>query len=432
MKYLFRNAMVITMNSEMEILENCDVVVKDDRIVYVGKAKPENAEHSKVIDCTRKLLMPGLINGHTHVPMTLLRNYADDKELQTWLFDYIFPAEEKLEGRDVYYGSLLGIMEMLASGTTCFIDMYFFMDDIAAAVEKAGIRAHLSRGVSTNDRGSDFSDHKGLNESIEFYKKWNGVACGRITGAFGPHAIYTCSPEFLKAVRNAAEKLGAPIHVHLDETRTEHEDSLRNFGKTPAKHLYDLGLFDLKTIAAHCVWVTPDDIALLREKDVTVAHNPGSNLKLASGIAPVPEMIEAGVNVILGTDGASSNNNLNMVEEINLAALIQKGVKLEPLLVNAQEALKMATVNGGKALGRKDLGSIKPGNKADLILLDLDKPHMNPLNKPCSALAYSAQAADVCLTMVDGRILYRDGEFKTIDQEKVYYQIQKICRRILN
>lgn len=431
MKYIFKNAMVVTMNQQMEILQNCDVLVENDRIISVGDIKPEDAENAKIIDCTGKLLMPGLINGHTHVPMALLRNYADDIELQTWLFEHIFPAEDKLTGKDVHWGSLLGIMEMLASGTTCFIDMYFFMDDIAEAVEKSGIRAHLSRGVTCNDKGPDFSENKSLNESIDFYKKWNCAAEGRITGAFAPHAIYTCSPEYIKAVRNAAEKLEAPIHVHLDETRAEHEDSVKNFGKTPTRHLYDLGLFDLRTIAAHCVWVTSDDIALLRENNVTIAHNPGSNLKLASGIAPIPEAIKEGVNVILGTDGASSNNNLNLFEEINLAALIHKGVKQDPLLINAKEALKMATVNGGIALGRNDLGSIKPGNKADLILLNLDKPHFNPLNKPDSALAYSAQASDVCLTMVDGRILYENGEFKTIDKEEVYYHVKKICQRIL-
>lgn len=431
MKYIFKNAMVVTMNQQMEILQNCDVLVENDRIISVGDIKPEDAENAKIIDCTGKLLMPGLINGHTHVPMALLRNYADDIELQTWLFEHIFPAEDKLTGKDVHWGSLLGIMEMLASGTTCFIDMYFFMDDIAEAVEKSGIRAHLSRGVTCNDKGPDFSENRSLNESIDFYKKWNCAAEGRITGAFAPHAIYTCSPEYIKAVRNAAEKLEAPIHVHLDETRAEHEDSVKNFGKTPTRHLYDLGLFDLRTIAAHCVWVTSDDIALLRENNVTIAHNPGSNLKLASGIAPIPEAIKEGVNVILGTDGASSNNNLNLFEEINLAALIHKGVKQDPLLINAKEALKMATVNGGIALGRNDLGSIKPGNKADLILLNLDKPHFNPLNKPDSALAYSAQASDVCLTMVDGRILYENGEFKTIDKEEVYYHVKKICQRIL-
>ncbi|NMA66723.1 MAG: amidohydrolase [Clostridiaceae bacterium] len=430
MKYLFKNARVVAMNSKMEILDRCNVLVENDYIKMVGDTKPEDEVNVQIIDCTGKLLMPGFINGHTHVPMSVLRNYADDMELQTWLFNHIFPVEDRLTGEDVYYSSLLGIMEMLASGTTCFVDMYFFMDDIAKAVEISGIRAHLSRGMTGNDKGPDFSDNKSLNESIDFYKKWNGAADGRITGAFAPHAIYTCSPEYIKAIRDAAEKLGAPIHVHLDETFTEHENSLKDYNKTPTKHLYDLGLFDLKTIAAHCVWITEEDISLLKEKNVTIAHNPKSNLKLASGIAPIPEAISEGVNIILGTDGVASNNNLNMFEEIGLAALIHKGAKLDPTLISAKDALAMATVNGSKALGRNDLGKIAPGKKADLILIDLNKPHFTPLHNPVSALAYCAQGSDVCLTMVNGQILYENGEFKTIDEQKVQYYINKICQRI--
>jgi 5-methylthioadenosine/S-adenosylhomocysteine deaminase len=216
----------------------------------------------------------------------------------------------------------------------------------------------------------------------------------------------------------------------VDETKVEHEDSLKNFGKTPTKHLYDLGLFDQKAVAAHCVWITEEDISLLKEKDVSMVHNPSSNLKLASGVAPVPQALGKGVNVLLGTDGASSNNNLNMFEEINLAALIHKGTTHDPLLINAGEAVKMATVNGAKALGMDDLGSIKEGNKADLILLDLDKLHFMPLHNPISALAYSAQGSDVYMTMVDGHILYENGEFKTIDKEEVKYHINKICERV--
>lgn len=432
MKYLFKNAKVLTMNSQMEILDDCDVLVENDCIKCVGNIGPEDRDKAQAIDCTGKLLMPGFINGHTHVPMSILRNYADDMELQTWLFKYIFPVEERLTGEDVFFSSLLGIMEMLATGTTCFIDMYFFMDDIARAVEMSGIRAHLSRGMICNEKGPDFSKVESLNESISFFKNWNGAANGRITGAFAPHAIYTCSPEFIKAVRDAAEKLGAPIHVHLDETLTEHENSLKDYNKTPTKHLYDLGLFDLKTIAAHCVWITDEDISLLKEKNVTIAHNPKSNLKLASGIAPIPEALSKGVNVILGTDGVASNNNLSMFEEISLAALIQKGAKQDPLLVSAKEAIRMATVNGSKALGRDDLGEVAPGKKADLILIDLDKPHFLPLHNPVSALAYCAQGSDVCLTMVNGRILYENGDFKTIDREKVQHHIQKICERIFN
>lgn len=430
MKYYIKNALVVTMNEGMEVLKACDVLVENDRITEIGILNHSQSANAQVIDASGKLLMPGLINGHSHAPMTILRNFADDMDLQTWLFKHIFPVEEKLTPEDIYYGTLLGIMEMISTGTTCFIDMYFFMEQMAKAVEEAGIRAQLSRGVMNSSNSTDFSDDKKMKESIEFFKKWNGSANGRITAAFAPHALYTCSPEYIRYISETAKELNVPIHVHVDETRFEHEECLKNYGKTPTRHLYDLGLFDSKTTAAHCVWVTDEDILLLKDKDVSMIHNPSSNLKLGSGIAPVPQALNQGVNVVLGTDGASSNNNLNMFEEINLAAFMHKGVNHNPILVSAEQALKMATVNGSKALGMNDLGVIKKGAKADLILIDLDKPHLTPLHNPVSALAYSAQGADVCLTMVDGRILYQDGEFKTIDKENVFYNIRKICDRV--
>ncbi|MGI6084538.1 MAG: amidohydrolase [Acetivibrionales bacterium] len=430
MKYVFENAVVLVQANGTEKPKVWDVLVENGIISAVGNLNNEQKHNAKIIDASGKLLMPGLINGHCHVPMTLLRNYADDMNLQTWLFEHIFPAEEKLVGEDIYYGSLLGIMELLASGTTCFVDMYDHMDDLAQAVEESGIRAQLSRGMINTDDGSDFSNDARLNETIDFYKKWNGAANGRITGAFAPHAVYTCSPAYIRAISKAAHKYGAPIHVHLDETQVEHEDCIKKYGKTPTRHLYDLGIFEHKTIAAHCVWVMEEDLRILADNNVTIAHNPSSNLKLASGIAPIPDALSMGVNVILGTDGASSNNNLNMFEEIHLAALIQKGVNHDPLLINASESLKMATLNGAAALGTNDLGVIKKGAKADIILIDMDKPHLMPVHNIVSALAYSVQGSDICLTMVNGVILYENGEYKTIDKEKVYHGIKKSMERL--
>lgn len=430
MKYVFKNAMVLVQDNDTEILKSCDVLVDNGIISAIGNLNNEQKHNARIIDASGKLLMPGLINGHCHVPMTLLRNYADDMNLQTWLFEHIFPIEEKLIGEDIYYGSLLGIMELLASGTTCFVDMYDHMDDLAKAVEESGIRAQLSRGMINTGDGPDFSNDVRLNETIDFYKKWNGAANGRITGAFAPHSIYTCSPAYIKAIGEAAGKYGAPIHVHLDETLVEHENCLKMYGKTPTRHLYDLGIFEQKTIAAHCVWITEEDLGILADKKVTIAHNPSSNLKLASGIAPVPNALSRGVNVILGTDGASSNNNLNMFEEINLAALIHKGVNHDPLLVSAAQSLRMATLNGAIALGTDTLGVIKKGAKADITMIDMDKPHLIPTHNVVSALAYSVQGSDVCLTMVDGVILYENGEYKTIDKEKIGYGIKKSIERL--
>lgn len=432
MNHIIRDTTVLTMNDQNEVLEHVDVVIENGTITKIGSDISKTSEDAHIIDGSGKLVMPGLINGHCHVPMTLLRNYADDMDLQTWLFDHIFPVEDRLNGDDVYWGSLLGIMEMLSTGTTCFADMYDHMDDIASAVELSGIRAQLSRGQTSNNAGPDFSEDRAMKESVDFVKKWNGAAEGRITAAMAPHAIYTCSPSYIQAIANNAEKLGVPIHVHLDETVREHEDCLRTHGKTPTAHLYDLGLFELKTIAAHCVFITEDDMSLLREKGVSVIHNPASNLKLASGIAPVPEALSAGLNVCIGTDGASSNNNLNMWEDMYLTSILHKGSTRNPRLITADEVLKMATVNGARALGMPHVGSIQEGNKADLIMVDLEKPHLKPLHNLCSALVYSAQGSDVSMTMVDGRILYQDGEFKTIDREKVYYHLEKVCKRLFS
>lgn len=432
MNHIIRNTTVLTMNDQNEVLEHVDVVIENGTITKIGSDISKTSEDAHIIDGSGKLVMPGLINGHCHVPMTLLRNYADDMDLQTWLFDHIFPVEDRLNGDDVYWGSLLGIMEMLSTGTTCFADMYDHMDDIASAVELSGIRAQLSRGQTSNNAGPDFSEDRAMKESVDFVKKWNGAAEGRITAAMAPHAIYTCSPSYIQAIANNAEKLGVPIHVHLDETVREHEDCLRTHGKTPTAHLYDLGLFELKTIAAHCVFITEDDMSLLREKGVSVIHNPASNLKLASGIAPIPEALSAGLNVCIGTDGASSNNNLNMWEDMYLTSILHKGSTRNPRLITADEVLKMATVNGARALGMPHVGSIQEGNKADLIMVDLEKPHLKPLHNLCSALVYSAQGSDVSMTMVDGRILYQDGEFKTIDREKVYYHLEKVCKRLFS
>ena len=432
MNHIIRNTTVLTMNDQNEVLEHVDVVIENGTITKIGSDISKTSEDAHIIDGSGKLVMPGLINGHCHVPMTLLRNYADDMDLQTWLFDHIFPVEDRLNGDDVYWGSLLGIMEMLSTGTTCFADMYDHMDDIASAVELSGIRAQLSRGQTSNNAGPDFSEDRAMKESVDFVKKWNGAAEGRITAAMAPHAIYTCSPSYIQAIANNAEKLGVPIHVHLDETVREHEDCLRTHGNTPTAPLYDLGLFELKTIAAHCVFITEDDMSLLREKGVSVIHNPASNLKLASGIAPVPEALSAGLNVCIGTDGASSNNNLNMWEDMYLTSILHKGSTRNPRLITADEVLKMATVNGARALGMPHVGSIQEGNKADLIMVDLEKPHLKPLHNLCSALVYSAQGSDVSMTMVDGRILYQDGEFKTIDREKVYYHLEKVCKRLFS
>lgn len=429
MGYLIENVTVLTWDQGIKIINNANVRVDGSKITYVGTNR-QDPTGVNVISGKGKVLMPGLVNAHTHIPMTLFRSYADDMALHTWLYEHIFVIEAKLTAEDVYWGSQLALLEMIAGGTTCFADMYYFIDRIAEATAQSGLRGLLSRGLINGAELEDYSDDERLNEAVSVFHDWNGAMDGRIRIAFAPHAVYTCSPRYIKAIRDTAEKLGAYIHVHVDETVKEHNDCLQQYGKTPVKHLYDIGLFDLPSIAAHCVHVTERDMDLMKEKNVSFIHNPGSNMKLASGVAPVPDALNKDLNVALGTDGASSNNNLNMWEEMNLAALIHKGARLDPLAVNAGEAFRMATVNGSRALGFHDTGQIKEGFRADMILIDTQKPHYFPEHKLISNISYAAQASDVETVFVDGKILYDKGEYKTLDMEKILYNVKKVCARL--
>ena len=430
MGYRIDNVSGVTAEAEaVKLVRNVTVLTEKDKIIYIGE-NPPPAEHHIVINGKGKALVPGLVNAHTHVPMTLLRSYADDMSLYTWLYEHIFPIEDKMTEDDIYWGSQLAFLEMLAGGTTCFCDMYVFIDRIAEAIEACGMRALLSRGLIYGDHLEDYSNEEKLKEAMSTFRQWHGAADGRIKIALAPHALYTCAPAYIRAVRDAAEKLGARIHTHVDETAKEHSDCLNQYGKTPVQHLCDIGLFDIPTIAAHCVHVTNGDLEIMKQKNVTLAHNPGSNLKLGSGVAPVPAALKKGVNVALGTDGASSNNNLNMWEEINLAALVHKGVSQDPLAVNAHEAFTMATVNGANALGFCNSGQIRQGYQADMVLLDLSKPHYMPEHNLVSNLAYAAQASDVETVFVDGKILYDKGEYKTLDKERILHEINRIFKKL--
>ena len=406
------------------ILRNAHLLVEDGVITSVGEGiwtqgMGEKTGTHERIDATGMMLLPAFFNAHTHVPMTLLRNYADDMDLQEWLFTRIFPVEDRLDGDDVFWSTQLGLMEMLAGGTAAFTDMYYFCERTAQAVLDSGMKILMTRGLTHDDSSDDFTNDVRIADSRELFKNWHGAGNGRILTGVGPHAIYTCSPAYLEKVGDLAMELGVRVHVHIDETRREHEESLRKYGRTPVAHCDALGLFRAPTVAAHCVHITEADMEILAEKKVSIAHNPRSNLKLASGIAPVPAARKAGIRVALGTDGASSNNALDMWSEMNLAALLHKGASLDPLAVTAAEALEMATRSGAEAMGFDRSGVLSVGMKADLQMADMSAAHWQPLHNPLSALVYSGRSADVRLTMVDGRILYRNGEFLTIDAEKV-------------
>lgn len=392
-----------------------DVAIDGAIISGVGEVAP-GWQADRVIDCTDKLVLPGFVNTHTHAAMTLFRSYADDMALMEWLETKIWPAEARLTGEDVYWGTLLAIAEMIRGGTTAFADMYFFMNDVARAVGESGMRAALSRGMA----GVAPTAAQALTESEAFYRDWHGGADGRITVMLGPHAPYTCPPDYLRKVTALAAKLGAEIHIHLAETAGEVAGCVKEHGKSPIALMDELGLFDFGVLAAHCVHLSPEDIAILKAKKVRVAHNPGSNMKLASGAAPVPALLAAGVPVGLGTDGASSNNNLDMMEEMRLAALLNKVFSLDPLAVPAPQAVAMATENGAEVLGLGGVtGKLAPGFKADITILDMTASHWYPRHDRLSLLVYSAAAADVHTVMVDGKVLLDARRLTTIDEERV-------------
>ncbi|MDR1668966.1 MAG: amidohydrolase [Oscillospiraceae bacterium] len=390
------------------VKNNAYVGVGAGIITYVGSEPPAEAALA-VIDGTNKVLSPGLVNAHTHLPMTLLRGFADDMDLQTWLFEHIFPAEDKLTGELVYTGSLLALMECIASGTTSVSDMYFFESDVARAVAESGMKANLCRPF----QGLENHETR-LREATEMIEQYHGYDNGRILIDASVHAEYTSSPAIWEAAVRLASENHLRMHTHLSETAREHSECVAKYGMTPAAVFDRYGLFSVPVTAAHCVHVTDGDIVILAERGATAVHNPVSNLKLNSGVARVREWQKGGVNAALGTDGAASNNSLDLFEEMKAAAILASGEN--PL--TAAGSLRLATVNGAVSQGRKS-GQIAEGCDADLILLDFDKPHLLPLHNVISSLVYSARGSDVCLTMVSGKILYRDGEFLTIDRERV-------------
>ncbi|WP_313232743.1 amidohydrolase [Tissierella praeacuta] len=423
---LIKNIDLVPIDGKNEVIKNTNIYIKDNIITHIGEIR-EDIQVERVIDGKNKIAMPGLINAHTHIGMSLLRNFADDLPLHDWLTKKIWPTEANLRGEDVYWGSLLSMVEMIQGGTTAFCDMYFFMDEVGKGLEESGMRGVLTRGlIEDNDAKAK------LKETKELFNNWNSKANGRIKVMVAPHAPYTCSPDFLIESFNLAKELNTGIHIHLSETKKEIEDSFKLYGKSPIKHVYDLGILDLHAIAAHCVHVDDEDIEIIKEKNVFPVNNPGSNFKLASGFAPVAQMLNKGVSVALGTDGSSSNNNLNMFEEINLAAIINKAVNLNAISVPAISALEMATVNGAKALGwNEEIGSIEVGKKADIVLIDIDKPHLYPHHNIISSLAYSVQASDVDTVLVDGKIIMEKREVKTLDVEKIKFMAEKHAKDLI-
>lgn len=408
--------------------KNQYVGVKDGRIAYIGAEEPQE-DFGERYDGRHRLLLPGFYNVHSHAPMTLLRGYAENLPLQRWLGEKVFPFEDLLDEEAAYYGTLLAISEMLASGTVSFSDMYFFLDGMTKAIFESGIKCNLSRGLTVFD-DSDYTDLPAYRDNLRLRGEWNGANGGRLIGDLCIHGEYTSNPKIVEAVAQHARDTGARIHIHLSETQTEHEECKSRHGLTPAAYMEKHGIFDSPTTAAHCVWLEDGDFDILKKHGVTVACCPASNLKLASGYANVPKLLESGINLALGTDGAASNNNLDMFEEMHLADIMPCGYRHDPTEVSSAEVLDMATVNGARLQGRSDTGVLAVGKKADIIALDLDKPHLYPNFDTPALLTCAAHSSDVCMTMVDGRILYENGEYKTLDREKVFYEARAAVKRL--
>lgn len=428
MKILLDNIGLIPMSEEKRYVKNGYLIVEGQFIKEIGTGSAPAGDYERIIDGRDRVALPGFVNSHTHAAMTLLRGYADDMPLMDWLENKIWPLEAKLSADDVYWGTMLAISEMLKSGTVCFADMYFFMDAAARAVENSGIRAVLSRGMV----GVGPENEIAFSESRDMVEKWHGACNGRITCMLGPHAPYTCPPDYLERVMQLSDELEVGLHIHIAETKNELEDIGRTYGSSPVVHLDRLGLFERQVLAAHCVHVNCADIEILAAKQVGVAHNPESNMKLASGIAPVQQMLEAGIPVALGTDGASSNNNLDMLQEMRSASFLQKVHLMDSTAIPAWQALQMATTNGARALGLGDkIGQLKPGYKADLIIMSMKEPNMLPVYDPVSNIVYSAQAADVETVIVDGNILMENRVIKAFDEEEVLFRVKECARRLV-
>lgn len=430
---IIEGGIIATVDNQTGIVSKDKVIVIDKtEIVFVGnKMEAMNIYSTNdVIDASDKLVLPGLVNSHTHTPMTLFRGVADDIRLKDWLYEYVFPLEAKyINKENTRLGAKLSFIEMIRTGTTTFNDMYYYTDDIAQEAEKAGLRAVLSEGVIDFPSPNTKTPDEGFKYAEEVMQKYKGNDL--ITIASAAHAPYTCSPELLKSAKALADKYNVPFHIHLSETAWEVGVIQEKYGKTPTQHLEDLGILDKNVIAAHSVHLTKEDLKLYAKRGVGVAHNPQCNMKLASGAAPIPEMLAAGIKVGLGTDGVVSNNDLDMFDEMNTCSNLHKLINDNPTVTGAKTVFELSTLGSAKVLNmEKKIGSIEAGKKADIIIIDLHKPHLTPMYNLYSQIVFSMKGSDVETVIVNGKIIMKENKLLTIDEDKVFAEVNEFAKEI--
>ena len=415
---IIKNGTILTMDSKNSILENGFLSIRGDSISHMGTGDMPSIKADKIIDAKGGLVLPGLVNGHTHAAMTLFRGLADDLPLMQWLENYIFPAERNMDAEFVHTGTLLALAEMILSGTTTFCDMYLFEEEVAKAAKKAGVRCLVGEVLYDFPSPNYGSVGEGLEYTESLIQKWRDDPIVSI--AVEPHSLFTCSPELLMASNELALKHRVPLILHVAETLNEVSEIKGKYAKTPIEHLDSLGLLGTHLIADHCVHLGPSDIKKMAEHGAKVVHNPESNMKLASGIAPVPELIKQGVTVGLGTDGCASNNNLDLFSEMDTAAKLHKVHAMDPTVVDAVTVLRMATIEGARALGLQDItGSLEIGKKADVIVVDTHKPHLTPMYNAVSHLVYAASGNDVTHSVINGKLIMEDRKLLTLDLDEI-------------
>ena len=421
---LIKDAIIIS-----DEIKKGSLLIQNDKIAEISDKISIN-DADEVLNAEGKILIPGLVNTHTHLSMTLMRGLADDIPLDTWLNNHIWPVEAELNGEYCYAGALLACAEMIKSGTTCFNDMYFFMDHVARAADEAGLRGILSHGMI--DFGDENKRKQEFKETKRIINKCHNTGEGRIKVAFGPHSPYTCSQELLEQVKTESAKYGVGIHIHVSETQKEVSDVSEIHGRRPFEYLDEIGFLGGEVTAAHAVWLSNSEIDIIKQRDVKISHNPSSNMKLSSGVSPVSELLRRGVSVSLGTDGPASNNNMDMLEEMKIAALLQKVTTMDPTTLAADEVFKMATITGAESLGLENvIGSIEVGKKADLALVDMRTPQLTPFRNPISHLVYAANGGNVDTVICNGEILMKNRELLTLDEAMVLEIAQNASEELL-